>query len=238
MGNDLDQYRAAVGLHYCRVNNFSTRKVVLKFSDLFCDMKPKYLFDFLSCQFSFSLMVLSISFILTYMGFSLPELVLILILMSCMDIHPNPGPNENSFSSIKILHLNIRSIRNKIDYLSDIASDYDIVCITETHLDENVQTCDLLLEGFQSNIIRRDRTAHGGGIVVYIAEHLMASRLTRFEVNTFENIWLEFKFPNYSFMLCTVYRPPNSNTQFWDHLQYSIENVINYNPNIVSMLIC
>ena len=95
------------------------------------------------------------------------------------------------------------------------------------------ETSDLLIDGFHPNPIRLDRTAHGGGIVVYWASHLMVKRKSNFEFDSGENIWLEVIYPNYSFMLCTLYRPPNCNIQFWDHLEYSIENVINYNPNIV-----
>ena len=68
---------------------------------------------------------------------------------------------------------------------------------------------------------------------MYWASHLMVKRKSNFEFDSGENIWLEVIYPNYSFMLCTLYRPPNCNIQFWDHLEYSIENVINYNPNIV-----
>lgn len=40
--------------------------------------------------------------------------------------------------SLDILHLNIRSIRNKIDSLMYLVHDFDILCFTETHLDINV----------------------------------------------------------------------------------------------------
>jgi hypothetical protein len=46
---------------------------------------------------------------------------------------------------LSIFHGNIRSLRNKVDYISNIIEDYDIVFFTETHLDKlvldrNIQT--------------------------------------------------------------------------------------------------
>jgi hypothetical protein len=39
---------------------------------------------------------------------------------------------------LSIFHGNIRSLRNKVDYISNIIEDYDIVFFTETHLDKLV----------------------------------------------------------------------------------------------------
>ena len=147
-----------------------------------------------------------------------------------MDIHPNPGP---PFDHISIFHINIRSLRNKVDYLSDIASDYDIVCVTETHLDEYVLNSDIYIEGFYPDPIRVDRTCHGGGILIYVSEQLLVNRMNRFEFDVGENIWLEVKFPHYSFLLCTVYRSPTCNNEFWNRLNNSIDDASNYNPHIV-----
>ena len=65
-----------------------------------------------------------------------------------MDVHPDPGPGVTDDSRVlSVFHINIRSLRNKISYLSDIASEYDIICVSETHLDENVNTSDLIIDG-------------------------------------------------------------------------------------------
>ena len=61
-----------------------------------------------------------------------------LLLLEPGDIERNPGRvNEHSLS---ILHLNIRSIRNKISYIQDDLSDFNIVCFSETHLDQNISS--------------------------------------------------------------------------------------------------
>jgi hypothetical protein len=46
--------------------------------------------------------------------------------------------SETNNKSLTIFHSNIRSLRNKINYISDIIEDFDIVFFTETHLDYNI----------------------------------------------------------------------------------------------------
>jgi hypothetical protein len=43
--------------------------------------------------------------------------------------------SETNNKSLAIFHSNIRRLRNKINYISDIIEDLDIVFFTETHLD-------------------------------------------------------------------------------------------------------
>ena len=65
---------------------------------------------------------------------------------------------------LDICHINVRSLNaNKLDALkADIASEFDIICLTETHLPNN--TADLKLPGFQ-NIMCKNRVGRiGGGV--------------------------------------------------------------------------
>ena len=58
-----------------------------------------------------------------------------------MDIETNHGPNEienNIVNTLEIFHLNARSMRNKLNYIHDIADTFHILCITETHLDNSI----------------------------------------------------------------------------------------------------
>ena len=65
-------------------------------------------------------------------------LIILLLLLHAGDIETNPGP-EN-VHELSILHLNIRSIRNKLHFILGIFSDFNILCFPETHLDDNVPT--------------------------------------------------------------------------------------------------
>ncbi len=55
------------------------------------------------------------------------------------DIETNPGPSINSDSCLSIIHQNIRSVRNKLEYIQDNYLDFDILCLTETHLSQSLK---------------------------------------------------------------------------------------------------
>jgi hypothetical protein len=57
-------------------------------------------------------------------------------------VEVNPGPeldNHSSVSdnSISICNINIRSVRNKLDFLYYFTDEFDIIAVTETHLHPN-----------------------------------------------------------------------------------------------------
>ena len=63
---------------------------------------------------------------------------MILLLILSGDIETNPGPMFNdsitNIHRLSVVHLNIRSIRNKTDFIPDHLSDFHIMCFTKTHL--------------------------------------------------------------------------------------------------------
>ena len=78
---------------------------------------------------------------------------------------------------IIIAHLNINSIRNKIDMLSTIVSNkIDILCIAETKLDDTFPLSNFLISGF-SPPYRLDRSSKGGGILVYVRSDIPSKEL-------------------------------------------------------------
>ena len=90
------------------------------------------------------------------------KIVLILLLLEAGDIEMNPGPNIINYS-LSVLHSNIRSIRNKVDYITENFLDFDILCFTESHLDANITTESLIMSSKYDIPYRIDRTNHGGG---------------------------------------------------------------------------
>ncbi|KAK3082416.1 hypothetical protein FSP39_020964 [Pinctada imbricata] len=147
-----------------------------------------------------------------------------------MDITPNPGPE---YEFLSIFHLNIRSLRSKISYLEDIANDYDVICVTESHLDNVVSDDEISIDGYQ--LFRRDRSSHGGGVAVYVSDKLHVQRIHELENDNIlcEYIWIKIVSGNTCFFLCTVYRSPSSNANFWDSLEYSIDTAVDINPHII-----
>jgi hypothetical protein len=69
-----------------------------------------------------------------------------------------------SDKSISICKINIRSIRNKINFLQNFVDEFDIIVLTETHLDNSIENRDIELDSFDKNPQRKDRTNSGGGL--------------------------------------------------------------------------
>ena len=84
-------------------------------------------------------------------------IVMCLLLIEAGAIESNPGPGKQN--SITIMHLNIRSIRHKIDYILDNFTDIDILYFSETHLDFNVLTESLRLSNSYIEPYRKDRNS-------------------------------------------------------------------------------
>ena len=81
---------------------------------------------------------------------------------------PQIGRNYQTVSSkqhssiLFIFHHNARSVRNKLSYVEDIASESSKICVTESHLDTNIVDNDIIIDGFSDQILRKDRNCFGG----------------------------------------------------------------------------
>ena len=141
-------------------------------------------------------------------------------------------PQHNN-GCLSIVPLNIRSIRNKIDFIHDHLSDFDIMCFTETHLDNTILDSDQLVDTHDSTIFRHDLTAHSGGLLVYVSNSFLFERRHDLELSSVHSIWVEVKHRNLSFLLCTVYRSPATAMSFWENLNISLEKAYESNKNII-----
>ena len=112
-----------------------------------------------------------------------------ILLLVCGDVEANPGPNSACYS-ISILHLIIRSIRQKLEFIKENLLDYDILCFTESHLNEDISTENLLLDNF-SVPFRKDKNNQGGGILVYINNKILSERMTGLEICWDECLWIK-----------------------------------------------
>ena len=106
----------------------------------------------------------------------------------------NPGPASvpsHKVKGLKCYHLNIHSLRNKMDELCLFCNEYKphVLCLNETWLDENISDEELRLRNY--NIIRRDRDCLGGGVAVYIADHLKFNLINIENNSNIEALWFE-----------------------------------------------
>ena len=226
-GNDVCAWRVAIGCFYCKLSCIPVT-FIFKVNCLFLFLA---FLSNLNCLHRIYLLLLQLSHCIHN-----PFNSVLIILLIAGDIHPNPGPSLNSSSSISalgIFHLNIRSLRNKLNYLSSLVDDVDILAITETHLDNSVPNSDIIVDGF-SEPFRKDRNMFGGGVAMYFSESLIAKRRTDLEFGNAEMIWSQVKFQNILYLICNIYRPPSFNANvLWQHLRHSVDIALEETPNVI-----
>ena len=87
-------------------------------------------------------------------------------------------------------------------------SPFDIVAFTETHCDDTVSDNELQLDNF--DFIRKDRTRHGGCVIIYIKKIFGFQRLLDIECEL-GALWISVKMRDIKpLLICVLYRPPNS----------------------------
>ena len=133
---------------------------------------------------------------------------------------------SNLGSNLSVAHINIRSLRNKVEEVKVLlhVCRFDILAITETHLDRKTSNSQLEIDNYK--IIRRDRDANtiGGGCLFYIASHICSTRLTSLESSDIEAIWLKIMVNSSVFIIGTIYRPP-SDSLFFERFQDLLEKL-------------
>ena len=100
-------------------------------------------------------------------------------------------------SYLSLIHLNIQSIRPKLDTMNAELFDFDVLCFTESFLGVSIKDQDISLEGFNAPF-RHDR--HRDGVIVYCKDNLECKRRFAVEVRGTECVCIEIcmKSNNYS----------------------------------------
>ena len=147
--------------------------------------------------------------------------VLSLLLITSGDVHPNPGPHDNSSASLSfsvselsgavammdhssIVHLNIQSLYPILDILETEMQYYDIVVFTETWLTPNRKNDEIMIPYFDIPY-RKDRNDRvGDGVAIYIKSGISFRNLIDNEV---EGLCVEVNVRNHKFLLCGICRP-------------------------------
>ena len=98
--------------------------------------------------------------------------------------------------NLLIVHYNINCITadDRLDELSDVCRTMKIDCLilTESKIDQTIPTNILTISGFHEPI-RHDRDRHGGGTMIYIAEHLTFKQQTILQHDLIDHIWVDIK---------------------------------------------
>ena len=167
-----------------------------------------------------------------------------LLLLLSGDVHQNPGPNTDK-KCIEICHVNMRSLKpqtsTKLDELHStvcIDKTFDIICISETWLDNTIMDSDIDLPDYK--IFRKDRNRHGGGVAIYVHDSLPVRKLNEFDINGLELVCVELIHNNKKFIIACCYRPPGANleesTEFLENFQTVYNLMLTFSPESVFIL--
>ena len=130
-------------------------------------------------------------------------------------------------------HININSIRNKIQLLADmITGKVDILLISETKLDSSFPMPQFFLPGF-SEPRRLDRTSNGGGLLLYLRDDIPAKPLPIISGNI-ECIIQEINISKKKWVLFGIYNPMKSQiSSYLSILQTSLSHYLSSYDNVL-----
>ena len=159
--------------------------------------------------------------------------VIVLLLLFSNDIELNPGPRKH----YTVGHCNIRGIRAKLsDLRVHLTYQYDIFCISESMLSDNIPNNIIKINGYQIPF-RGDRDHNGGGLLTYFSNNMMVKHRNDLESSSIETLWTEVSIRGLKFLVCNSYRPPNSGADFWEMFQGQLDRVKQSKSNIRNVLI-
>ena len=174
-------------------------------------------------------------------------------IQSTVDSHPMTGRKSsltNSLDGLKglknknlrnsfLAYLNINHLRNKIIDLRCILKEVSIeyIAISETKLDGSFPDSQFKIDGYHFSPFRRDRNFHGGGLMVYIKNDIIATRLIEFEPQEIECICTKITIAKKHWLVFSVYRPPKSGNldDFLTVLHLAIDKASGKYKNVVIM---
>ena len=151
----------------------------------------------------------------------------VFLLLKSGDIEANPGPTQNGNDGLCVVHVNARSLRNKIDLFEAECCNFDILTVSETWLSPLDDNSDLLLAGFHPPV-RRDRPNDPhGGVAIYVKNTLYLKARPDLHVDNLEAVWIQTKLNQENVLIGSFYRPPNANVDYWNLISDSIDKANN-----------
>ena len=134
--------------------------------------------------------------------------------------------NNNPFNKHPTIgYININSLRNKVELLSELVNDrFSILVIAETKLDDTFPKNQFCLNKFKSPY-RLDKSKTSGGLLVYISSDIVSKQLSEYVPHRdLQAIPFEFKFNEKKWLIITVYNPHKKHGKvFLDNLSTLID---------------
>jgi hypothetical protein len=132
------------------------------------------------------------------------------------------------------MHLNVQSLKPKLEIIEAEAQYYDILVFTETWLSPNISDDDIMISNF-TKPYRADRIGRlGGGVAIYIRDTLISKECYDLRIAGLETLWVEIKIDKHTFLLGGFYRPPDANANYFNLIEESFDRANNtQNNNII-----
>ena len=100
---------------------------------------------------------------------------------------------------------------------------FDILIITEAKLDDTYSISQFHIDGY-SMPYRLDRNRIGGGVIIYVKEHIL-----RAFPNDIEGIFVEINFRKSKWLLCLTYHPPSRSDPYdFDNIDKAVDVYCQY----------
>ena len=139
-------------------------------------------------------------------------------------------------SNITICHVNICSIRNKINEIAcSTLTKFSCIAFTETWADASIPNKHIELEGFKMYRLDRGFPKQGGGIIIYVKQSITAEVLHQISTPDIEGMWLklQLKHNDKPLIVGCVYRRPKASIMFDEKLEEILQSLPNSYVSIV-----
>ena len=136
-----------------------------------------------------------------------------------------------------IAHLNISSIRNKLEVLASmVMGKVDILLISESKIDDSFPKSQFSIPGF-SIPYRKDRDGAGGGILLYIRQDIPSKLLNNFHSTfdtKYENMFVEINLHKRKWLIGGSYNPAKATIlEHTNYLSKSLDYFSAFYENII-----
>lgn len=140
--------------------------------------------------------------------------------------------------ALSLYYQNVRGLRLKLRELRlNLANfDGDLVCMTESWLNDGIFDSELTIGDSNYNIFRRDRnydvseTTMGGGCIIFCKSYISCQRMYEFETNLdkLEDLWIKINVVNGPpLYVCVMYISSKDDSHLYQNHLEKVRNNIN-----------